>query len=86
MAHSKLSNVCRSPAAVTSKLLSYSLPHTSQAAILDSFRGHEPVSGPGYPPSQARIGPHRVAVPAVEYAELGLGVVLDALTPARMKR
>src|SRR5712691_3061694 len=33
MAHSKLSNVCRAPAAINSKLLSYSLPQTSQVAI-----------------------------------------------------
>jgi hypothetical protein len=33
IAHSKLSKVCRAPAAVSSKLLSYSLPQTSQVAI-----------------------------------------------------
>jgi hypothetical protein len=33
IAHSKLSNVCRAPAAMISKLLSYSLPHTSHFAI-----------------------------------------------------
>src|SRR5579864_2262778 len=33
IAHSKLSNVCRAPAAMTSKVLSYSLPQTSHFAI-----------------------------------------------------
>src|SRR6266567_6376128 len=33
MPHSKLSKVCRAPAAINSKLLSYSLPQTSQVPI-----------------------------------------------------
>jgi hypothetical protein len=33
IAHSKLSKVCRVPAAISSKLLSYSLPQTSHVAI-----------------------------------------------------
>jgi hypothetical protein len=33
IAHSKLSKVCRAPAAISSKLLSYSLPQTSHVAI-----------------------------------------------------
>src|SRR6266700_4389349 len=33
IAHSKLSNVCRAPAVINSKALSYSLPQTSHFAI-----------------------------------------------------